>query len=106
FEPNTEQQPLGAAVPGTEGEVPDTVEDGAAAMDFEGLNDMRVVTDDHIGPALHCHTSSGPIPFSGLAFVRDAPVESDHDPVHSVPQGLDIALQRLPGADRDAGSIG
>src|SRR5437867_12516909 len=48
-----DKQALRPTIAGTEGKIPDAIEDGAATVDFEGLNDMRVMADHHIGAALH-----------------------------------------------------
>src|SRR5262249_11347893 len=101
-EANPDGETLRTTVAGAEHEVPDAVQDRAAAIHLERLDDMGVMSDDGVGPAVHREPSLGSDVLRRLALIGNAPVGSHDDAIDARGESADIAPERAPRIDRDA----
>src|ERR1700687_5548163 len=101
-EPQPHHHPFGPAVPGTEYEVADAVEDRAVPVDLERLNDMRVMADHGVRTAIDREACFRAVLGGGLTLVRNTPMERDDDAIHLLSQTTDVGSQRLGRIHRTA----
>src|SRR5260370_10921350 len=78
------QHPFPMTVARAKRKVSDTIEDGAAPIDFKRLKDMWVVTDYCVRTAIHGIVGFGSVFRRRLPLIGDTPVERDDNPIHLV----------------------
>src|SRR5262249_23849254 len=93
LESESNQESFGAAIAGSEREVSDTIENGVPTIDFEGLYDVRVVSNDRIRAAVNRETGLRTVFGRRYTFVWHAPVESDHNPVDALAKPANVSLE-------------
>src|ERR1700687_1179067 len=93
FESTAEQQSFATAVAGSEREVAEAVEDWAAAIDLERLHDVRMMSNDHVRPAIDSESCLLSILLRRLGLIRNAPMEGHNDAIGHVSQARNVGGQ-------------
>ena len=103
FKTKAKHQAFRPTISGTKGEISNAVENWAAAVDFEFLNNVWVVTHNGISATLYRKVRFRSRSGRRFELVGATPMEGDDDPIYPIPKLANIRFEFLENSHCSAG---